>query len=589
MILVNVTGGFANQLFRFAAGYQFCKKFNKRMIIICVDKECYIDAYLLDSIDIPDYTKIIVKVDKNEDIIKRELGLDNLIVVNEQNYFEYYNSESLNKFNYYINAPFNKKVYFEDVYNDIVKMFSLRDLQGFLYDFKEKVQSENSVGVHVRRTDFVYLNEAEHGAYDEDYYKAAISAMRKKIVTPIFYIFSDDIDWCKDFFGEGNDLSYVKIIGGKFADIEEFFCLSWCRHRILTRGSTYSKMADFLNQNNDSITVYKGNEPDRTDIIYIDNEKVRSESYVFNKTYISRTDESVDDKNEKKQLYYQKARDIGSVSTKDAQLTMARGWEYGYSDISYLNQYTKILLKNKNYYDAAVIIAAIHRLSGNINKYIDEIPLEYIDLVRNLTTTDVDTIIVMPEEPYLNAQFNDLTNVGIILQRAGFNVNYIFKRLKRKHLYNNAILENNYMYTDCEGYRYQSRMYIRDIIENQYDINEFINDLCKNKKAILIAESPDVIDKKYSDNIYKVLWNARTTWRAYDKPRLDIKKGTSADVIVSNDSLGKVYENKNIVIPDMKWCYKTYDRLSIYDQYKYHHELYDVINKILTEAHARNY
>lgn len=52
----------------------------------------------------------------------------------------------------------------------------------------------NSVGIHVRRGD--YLN-TPLDVCDVEYYRKAIYLLSSKIDDPYFYIFSNDVDWCK--------------------------------------------------------------------------------------------------------------------------------------------------------------------------------------------------------------------------------------------------------------------------------------------------------------------------------------------------------------------------------------------------------
>ena len=54
--------------------------------------------------------------------------------------------------------------------------------------------SVNAVSIGIRRGDYVKLGNIVCGM---EYYKKSINLMNKKIDRPIYYIFSDDIEWCK--------------------------------------------------------------------------------------------------------------------------------------------------------------------------------------------------------------------------------------------------------------------------------------------------------------------------------------------------------------------------------------------------------
>ncbi|TNF39695.1 MAG: alpha-1,2-fucosyltransferase, partial [Bacteroidetes bacterium] len=105
------------------------------------------------------------------------------------------------------------------------------------------IQDENSVAVHVRRTDFLdpKISDYSIGICSDAYYKNAIRFIKDKIENPYFIFFSDDIEYVKknmntenSYFVEGN------------AGFEDFYLMSLCRHFILAN-STFSFWAAALN------------------------------------------------------------------------------------------------------------------------------------------------------------------------------------------------------------------------------------------------------------------------------------------------------------------------------------------------------
>lgn len=67
---------------------------------------------------------------------------------------------------------------------------------------KEKLNTTDKVAVHVRRTDYLSLSHI-HLNLSLDYYEKAMQFFPNKD----FVIFSDDISWCKKYFGD--NYSYV--------------------------------------------------------------------------------------------------------------------------------------------------------------------------------------------------------------------------------------------------------------------------------------------------------------------------------------------------------------------------------------------
>ena len=129
--------------------------------------------------------------------------------------------------------------------------FKLKDSQNLINTkVKEKILNSNAVSIGVRRGDYVKLGVI---ICDIEYYKKAINLIDKKLDNPIFYIFSDDIQWCrkniklsdKHFFVEAN----------KDTPFENMELMSLCKHNIISN-STYEWWGAFLNKNEKKIVIY---------------------------------------------------------------------------------------------------------------------------------------------------------------------------------------------------------------------------------------------------------------------------------------------------------------------------------------------
>lgn len=60
------------------------------------------------------------------------------------------------------------------------------------------IEANNSVGVHIRRGDFVGLGWDKGG----DYYQRGMELLSSKLNDAHFYLVSDDIEWTKEQFAE---------------------------------------------------------------------------------------------------------------------------------------------------------------------------------------------------------------------------------------------------------------------------------------------------------------------------------------------------------------------------------------------------
>ena len=136
------------------------------------------------------------------------------------------------------------------------------------YDYLEPINKSNSVSLHVRRGD--YLNLKNIGVLDVDYYIKAVEYIRKNVEKPTFYIFSDDLEWCKNSLGFLDDCIYVDWTQ---TEIDDLKLMSFCRHNIIAN-SSFSWWGAWLNQNpKKTVIAPKGwllNDPDSSNVILSD-------------------------------------------------------------------------------------------------------------------------------------------------------------------------------------------------------------------------------------------------------------------------------------------------------------------------------
>jgi hypothetical protein len=118
-------------------------------------------------------------------------------------------------------------------------------------------RSEASVGVHVRRTDYVDNEAYRHyiQALPLDYYARALDRMRNAVGADArFYVVSDDIAWCRNqgLFRDAH--CFVDLSGSAHPHIEEFEVLRNCRHFVVSN-STFAWWAAWLSDSSDKIVI----------------------------------------------------------------------------------------------------------------------------------------------------------------------------------------------------------------------------------------------------------------------------------------------------------------------------------------------
>ena len=98
----------------------------------------------------------------------------------------------------------------------------------------------------------------------------AVDYIKKNVEKPMFYIFSDDLDWCKNNLGFLNNCNYVDLTQ---TEIDDLKLMSFCQHNIIAN-SSFSWWGAWLNQNPKKIVIapkeWLINDPGSSNVILSD-------------------------------------------------------------------------------------------------------------------------------------------------------------------------------------------------------------------------------------------------------------------------------------------------------------------------------
>lgn len=111
----------------------------------------------------------------------------------------------------------------------------------------------NSVSIHVRRGDYLKVSNYA-GLCGPDYYTEAIRYIRSKVESPEFYVFSDDMEWCRSNLPEllsGSPTTFVDWNHGADSPAD-MMLISKCHHNIIAN-SSFSWWGAVLNGHEDKI------------------------------------------------------------------------------------------------------------------------------------------------------------------------------------------------------------------------------------------------------------------------------------------------------------------------------------------------
>ena len=275
MIITKLKGGLGNQLFQYAAGRAVALHHKVPLKLDLTIFETYKlhNGYRLDQFAIQ------ADIATDSEIVKLKGGvlmsaLRKAGLVKKKSYFKEkrssYFDESVFKNNFvYLNGYWQNELYFSNIRELLLQELSpISSLNDLGYSCLESIKKTNSVSLHVRRGD--YLNLKNVGVLDVIYYMKAVEYIRQNVEEPTFYIFSDDLDWCKKSLGFLDDCIYVDRTETEIDDLKLMSC---CQHNIIAN-SSFSWWGAWLNKNpKKTVIAPKGwllNDPDSSNVILSD-------------------------------------------------------------------------------------------------------------------------------------------------------------------------------------------------------------------------------------------------------------------------------------------------------------------------------
>lgn len=185
-------------------------------------------------------------------IFRAAVGPKSTHIIQDDNtcfYQELYNLNPL--YSYYIQGGFVNAKYLNGIEGVLRKDFKFKNkLKGSNLDLYNEISTRNSVSVHIRRGDYIQLGMP---VATNEYYRKAIKMIKKEVVDPYFYVFSNDENYAYKFFGNESN---CKIISGNsghnsYIDMQ---LMSTCKHNIIAN-STFSFWGAYLNNYSDKIVI----------------------------------------------------------------------------------------------------------------------------------------------------------------------------------------------------------------------------------------------------------------------------------------------------------------------------------------------
>lgn len=157
----------------------------------------------------------------------------------------------------YFKGFYQSEKYFEGIKDEVRQAFTFDQSQANEKSLKMLARmdnEDNAVSLHVRRGDYLqakHWNAIGH-ICQLPYYQNALSKLKELVAEPVFYVFSDDIDWVKDNLPLENAI-FVDWNKGQDS-WQDMMLMSHCRHHIICN-STFSWWGAWLDPRKDKIVI----------------------------------------------------------------------------------------------------------------------------------------------------------------------------------------------------------------------------------------------------------------------------------------------------------------------------------------------
>jgi hypothetical protein len=272
MICIQLNGGLGNQMFQYAFG-KACAIKNQTDIILDISRlershtspnntTRSLEIHIFNS----EITIASVKDLKKHKPIMYKIA--NVIAINTgyggiqtskyfiENKFYFNKKISLISTNCFISGYWQSYLYFNKIktfIDDEYKFPELINIQN--RSIMKEIKTVNSISLHIRRTDYINNNNNTEGhiVCSVDYYLKAVAVLSNKVVEPVFFIFSDDINWAKKNIHLKYPCKFISNNTGKSSYID-MQLMSNCKHNIISN-SSFSWWGAWLNKNPEKIVV----------------------------------------------------------------------------------------------------------------------------------------------------------------------------------------------------------------------------------------------------------------------------------------------------------------------------------------------
>lgn len=274
MRIVKLKGGLGNQMFQYAFAKYIEKKWDEKVLL---DFSAY-GFQTKDEIRVPRIGKFNLSLDAatskeinemcllphsgNSQSALYKAGIFLEKTVNKKYFWEtsktreFIPIDTIHKYRYF-DGYWQSYYYVDEVIDSLNNDFIPKeDISLKSRSFIDTISAQNAIFIGVRKGDYTAKKrQRDHfGSFSSQYYQQAINYICEHTNNPQFYVFSNDIEWCKKNINWGIEDIHYREKEQQHDDFEELIIMSSCKHAIIVN-STYNWWGAYLIKNKNKIII----------------------------------------------------------------------------------------------------------------------------------------------------------------------------------------------------------------------------------------------------------------------------------------------------------------------------------------------
>lgn len=272
MNIIRMTGGLGNQMFQYALYLKLKSQGNEVKFDDITEYEGRKSRPILlwcFGIDYPSASKEEINsltdgcMDLSSRIRRKLLGRRSMEYREREGCFD---EQVLKKEPAYLTGYFQSEKYFKEIEAQIREAFQFgkqiwnglpKEQAEKIKDYRNRIEKTTAVSVHIRRGDYLENDVVYGGICTDTYYRKAIAAMKEKFPDAVFFVFSNEAEWAKNWIADNyeNKDDFI-IIEGTTEDTGylDLFLMSLCSHYIIAN-SSFSWWGAWLNPDKGKVVI----------------------------------------------------------------------------------------------------------------------------------------------------------------------------------------------------------------------------------------------------------------------------------------------------------------------------------------------